>query len=142
MSVLLVRADARAAMGEEKRLALKHAGERLELGEPAFFLDPDGVEWAAYDDPRFTLLDAARGARIVANAASFPDFVPTGKSRAEIHAEDVRFATAKNVVLPDAVPHAEGADRIAEVWAAQNPPAWAKMTSEVPVGWAPKSLNP
>lgn len=140
MSALMVALAARDALTDDQREALRHVGEAVSLGESAIYVDEGGTEWAIYDDARFTLADAARGACIMANAASFPDFDPKDRSRAGIHAEDVRFAQERGVVLPDAVPHAEGGDRWAEVLAANNAPAAMKMGS-VPATWRPAATD-
>ena len=143
MATLMVRTAARAALTQEQREALRHVGELVSLGEPALFTDELGNEWAIYDDPRFTLADACRGGRIMANAAGFPDYTPIGRGRDQVHAEDVRFAGAAGVVLPDQVAQLERAENPWQACLEANgAPASLRMAGGLPAGWKPKEGTP
>lgn len=54
MAVIAIRSEAWNALTEDQHRGLRAAADLPYLGEPALFLDENGVEWRVHDDHRIS----------------------------------------------------------------------------------------
>jgi hypothetical protein len=131
-----VRRSVYDALNTTQKQCVRWVCRRLQLGEPALYVNGSAVAQWCWDDTRIDLDDlavlgcVAANLNLLANQQNLPE-------GPELR-QQVRDFVASRVVWPSAIPGlADSADPWQAVLTAQGTPASVKAGSGVPSGWTP-----
>jgi hypothetical protein len=136
MATIAIRRTAVQGLTAKQRKIVQFVMSRLDLNDPAAFVDGANVHWLVFDDTRISLDDIAilgTLVRLIGNAA-VTNYDPTDDTPDQVRTK-IRQALNAQVVRADTVAIPEGSDPFATVLAAQNAPAAVRAFYNVPQDW-------
>ena len=111
MPVVAIRKTAWEAGNESQRWAMRLAGERVELGQPAVYRQGNGTEHYIFCDQGITVRDIAILGTVAAGLAQYPNWTVPTDSRGRVDRVAGRAAIKEfvqsNIVLPRDIAYTE-----------------------------------
>jgi hypothetical protein len=160
MAVLGIRRDAFQGLSDRDRTIVRFMGDVVQLGEPARYETPTGVEWFLFADGRFRPIPIAYLGCLIANLNDIPaayelpmidvldidgnkvgERLDRATLRDQIKTWCENPARANPLVLPRDVEFTEGGNLWQELLDAQGAPSAIQMADSVPARWTPVEVN-
>ena len=140
MATLGIRQSAWNNATDFKRRVVRLIADRLGLGEPAKYKQPNGNTWFVFDDTRFSLTDAAYLATLLRRLSEItPQQEANLSTKTDAELRVIIRNQMDDVVLPGAIDYSEG-DPWTVTFSANGAPASVNMASSVPAGWTPEEV--
>lgn len=137
--VIGIRKTAWQAANDTQRTILRWGMDKLDLGNPAEYRQPDDTRWFVFADWRITLEDVARLGTLMKGLAAFPNyqFPLDGDGNVDKAATKADIVTyvQNNWVDPATLTIPEDEEPSAFVLAAQGAPAAIRVGGKVPDAW-------
>jgi len=123
MPVVAIRKTAWNAGNESQRWAMRLAGRKVELGQPALYRQSNNTQWHIFSDQGITALDVAILGTVAAGLAQYPNWtVPADKQQAR---DEIYDFVKANIVLPKDIAYTHLVDVQVEDW------EWRTATDEL-----------
>ena len=120
MPVVAIRKTAWEAGNESQRWAMRLAGERVELGQPAAYRQGNGTQHYVFSDQGITVRDVAILGTVAAGLAQYPNWTVPTDSRGRVDRVAGRAAIKEfvqsNIVLPRDIAYTHLVDVQVEDW--------------------------
>ena len=145
MTVIGIRKTAWKNANDTQRTILRWGMNKIDLGDPAEYRQPNGTRWFVFADWRITLEDIARLGTLLKGLAAFPNYTfpldGDGNVDKAATKQEIVAYVQNNWGDPDTLTIPEGEDPAAFVLAAQGAPDAIRAGGKVPESWVPVEVN-